>query len=420
VAGRQALGAPQRDHSGWVRSLRFSPDGDRLASTADDGTVILRDRGGVRLANTPPLNVLSGTVYGHAFHPQDEALAVSVGADAIVAQWGGSEPLARPLSAHRGAVFQALWSADGTQVVTASADGSVLIWDAATARLTGSPITAQGQVLSLALHGETLAFATDSGQIALWDTAAGSMTASVDIGTAVRSLAFDPVSGLLASAGDDGVIRLWDVAAFTNPVAELAAHTDWVNTVAFSPDGALLASGGADARVLLWDVESRSILSELPAVYANMVTALAFSPDGDLLASASRDGSARLWSISGEGWVGTEMIHDGRWILDVDFSPGGDLLATVSQSGSVQLWEVSSQQAVGLPLSGHADWALSVSFHPDGRGLVSTSRDQTARLWSIDPVDWQERACAKANRALTIAEVNRYFGGEPGALVCTG
>ena len=110
---------------------------------------------------------------------------------------------------------------DGKTLASGSADQSVRLWDVATHRQVGPPLTGH----------------TD----------------------AVNSVAFSPDGKTLASGSADDTVRLWDVA-ITGRSAPLTGHTEAVYSVAFSsPDGKILASGTDDGPCCgRWPATARS------------------------------------------------------------------------------------------------------------------------------------------------------------------
>jgi WD40 repeat protein len=102
-------------------------------------------------------------------------------------------------------------------VASGGFDGTVRLWDLATHRQIGTPLT-----------GHT---------------------------RPVESVAFSPDGKTLASGGFDGTVRLWDLATHHQIGTPLTGHTRPVESVAFSPDGTTLASGSDDATVRLWGVD---------------------------------------------------------------------------------------------------------------------------------------------------------------------
>ena len=76
----------------------------------------------------------------------------------------------------------------------------------------------------------------------------------------------------------------------------LKGHSAWLMSLAFSPISPLLASASSDT-VTLWDTEKGERLCTLIA-HSHRVTRVAFSPNGELVATASSHGEVGLWNVS--------------------------------------------------------------------------------------------------------------------------
>jgi serine/threonine protein kinase len=135
----------------------------------------------------------------------------------ILGSWNHELPVAI-LTGHEKGVQSAQFSPDGKRIVTASADKTARVWDAAT--------------------GKTLA------------TLAGHEQA-------VYSAQFSPDGTRLVTRSADWTARVWD-AATGKALATITGHTNVVWSAQFSPDGTRLVTASADKTAWLWDALPKS------------------------------------------------------------------------------------------------------------------------------------------------------------------
>jgi WD40 repeat protein len=109
----------------------------------------------------------------------------------------------------------------------------------------------------------------------------------------VTALAYDEVSGQLASAGWDKTLRLWNSA--TGRELEKWQLPGAPSSIAFSPDGQrLVVIIGAEILEIRRGRRERRVF----AGQETDAAAVSYSPDGRLLAAASVDGSTNLWDVA--------------------------------------------------------------------------------------------------------------------------
>jgi WD40 repeat protein/serine/threonine protein kinase len=366
-----------KGHGGVVTSVAFSPDGQRLASASIDQTVKIWDSATGKELST--LRGHAGNVWSVAFSPNGQRLA-SASLDLTVKIWDtttGKELLT--LKGHANAVGSVTFSPDGQRLASAGMDQTVKIWECATGK----------ELLTLKGHAGfvgDVAFSPDGGRLAsgssdqtvkIWDSATGEelFTLKGHAGS-VRSVAFSQDGQRLASASHDQTVKIWDGATGRQLLA-LKGHAGWVEGVAFSPDGQRLASAGFDQTVKIWDSAADNELFTLKGHRGN-VWSVAFSPDGQRLASGSADKTVKIWDSATVKVL--FILNAAGPVSRVAFSPDGQRLVSGSVDQTVKIWDSATGTEL-FALKGHAGVVLSVAFSPDGQRLASASGDQTVKIW---------------------------------------
>ena len=267
-------------HRNHVDDLSWSPDGQFLASTAEDSKVLLWH------SHT---GMLLGKLRGHA-HPlnsiawsSDGTLMAGGSMQKLVIIWDIAQgKVVRTLHGHAGDIRSVAWSPDGTMLASSSNDWTVRVWD----------VLRETEVLCME-HSDWVTCVR-------WDSSGRRIAAAVD--HCIYLYELGNLIGTIDVAKDDKKHGSGDKGV--------------TESLCWSPNGHFIAASLGNI-LKIFDVRAmaieRFVCIRLLEGHDGVITSIDWSHDGMWLATAARDGTVRLW----EGDE-LEKMKNGRPRLSVD------------------------------------------------------------------------------------------------------
>lgn len=252
-------------HTLGVVSVAVDQSGTYAASSALDSVIRvwnLKDSSTQAIIETEP-----SETWSIAFAPTSDKVIVAAagGSTNKVKLWEAAEgigtakaeldvPAAEESFKKERFVLSVAYSPDGTKLASGSMDGTVCLWDVASAKL----------LLTLTGHFKP-----------------------------VRALTFTPDSKMLLTACDDMHTHLYD-ATSGSLIEAFSGHESWVLGVTVHPTGTSFATCSSDTKVKLWDMQTRACVQTV-SEHTDQVWDVKFREDGLRLATVSDDKSVAVF-----------------------------------------------------------------------------------------------------------------------------
>jgi WD40 repeat protein len=368
-----------------VRSALFSPDGEVIATGGYDGEINVWD------ATTGEL-LKSLSNYGQGIN----AIAFDPDSQYILADWvynayfwdiRDETWVAKYFGGHTWYLTSFTLSPDGKQVVTASRDHTVGIWDIDSGTTDAESSAAvevlrghSGAVYSVSFSpgGDQLATASEDETVRIWNMGEWRKRVLIGNGGYPNRAVYSSDGRQIATSDNRGMIQIWDAQSGR----ELKAWQSGVlvNRLYFSPDDKQLIISGNDGRWGLWDIQTRKEVYKSPAS-ENIISDARFSQDGTRIISTDRGGKGIIWDARTKQQLVT-LDGDNQGIWTGTLSPDGQLAATAGTGNVTRIWDAQTGQTLHV-LYGHSDLVTSVVFDPGGTRVVTASVDGTAIIWDV-------------------------------------
>jgi eukaryotic-like serine/threonine-protein kinase len=356
----------------WPLGLDFAPDGRHILVTARKPNITRIYEVPFNSTKNKPWRqvVLPGeSARGSRFHPSNRFF-ITGGTDKLVKIWNLEGRVCAELP-HGATAMLAAISADGSRLLTRSQDESARLWSFEQDASSPGGV----RVTQLAeLRGHSML---------------------------VRTAALSPDGSLIATGGNDHTLRLWDATPRAVPVLHHPPELFWASfQPRKSPAAGLLLTAGADGTVRVWDRDGRPTRVVL-SKHDDRVNFAGFSHEGNRVVTAGSDGTARVWNLADGSEVcrlvlGTRYGKEDKPVpgdplsvrrstefYTARFSPDGRLVVGASPMGAFvwRIVESTSEESNEVDCIAQVPThSSSASFSPDGTKIVVASLDGFARV----------------------------------------
>eukprot|EP01100_Stratorugosa_tubuloviscum_P009131 TRINITY_DN381_c2_g1_i1.p1 TRINITY_DN381_c2_g1~~TRINITY_DN381_c2_g1_i1.p1 ORF type:complete len:342 (+),score=163.61 TRINITY_DN381_c2_g1_i1:270-1295(+) len=249
----------------------------------------------------------------------------------------------RTLKGHLAKIYALQWSDDKHNIVSASQDGKLLVWDGlSTNKLYAVPLRSS------------------------W----------------VMTCAFSPDGDFVACGGLDNICSIYNLKtkeATIRVCRELNAHTGFLSCCRFVDRQKIITSSG-DSTCILWDIDRGQKIHEF-AQHKGDVMSISLSQDRNVFVSGACDFTARVWDLRTNECSHTFMGHESD-VNSVHFFPDNSAFFSGSDDASIGLYDLRSYK----PLQSYKNDAIrcgvtSVSCSISGRLLFAGYDDHGCRVW---------------------------------------
>jgi len=292
------------------------------------------------------------------------------------------------MAGHFGKIYALHWGSNNCDIVSASQDGKLLVWNAQTCNKKIAIPLRSAWVMTCA-YSPDLTYVASGGL----DNLCTIFKVKDAIGWEVKQphCELQQHEGYLSccrfvndeqiiSASGDATCILWDIEK-QQPSITFMGHTGDVESVAIFQEKSIFVSGAVDAIAKIWDYRSGKCVANYKG-HGSDINSVAWFPDGEAFASGSDDATCRLFDMRSHRQINIfsgENIYS--TVTSIDFSKSGYFLfAGYDEEPFCLAWNtITGKNESQLE---HPTRASCLAVSDNGQAICTGCWDKQLRIWA--------------------------------------
>lgn len=205
--------------------------------------------------------------------------------------------------AHKNGVTALATSSDCGRIVSGGMEGEVRVWRIGrqTSTMDASLKEHRGRVWCIRIRADDsqAVSASSDGSCIIWDLATKTRSLCLFESTMFKNLVYHPDESQLLTTGSDRKIAYWDT--FDGQAIRVLEGSEEgeLTTISISKSGSHYVSGGEERLLKLWDYDE-GVCKCLGVGHSGSITCAAMSPDQTFIVSTGTEGAILIWTVPPE------------------------------------------------------------------------------------------------------------------------
>eukprot|EP01084_Bolivina_argentea_P096002 172580_1 len=297
--------------------------------------------------------------------------------------------LRRKLPGHFGKIYALHWASNNEDIVSASQDGKLLVWNTASTNKKIAIPLRSAWVMTCA-YSPQRQFVASGGLDNLCSVFNIKDSVGWEVKQPYRELQqhegylsccrFVDENQILTSSGDASCI-LWDIERQT-PIRTFVEHNGDVESVAVWKDKNIFVSGSIDATAKVWDYRTSNAAIATFKGHQTDINSVAWFPSGNAFVSGSDDSTCRLFDLKAHAQLNCYGGNDiYSTVTSVDFTKSGYyLIAGYDEEPFCLAWNtMTADKESQLE---HPTRASCLQTAPNGYSIATGCWDRILRIWA--------------------------------------